>query len=335
MSGEKLWKMLQRQDSDNESPELINIESPGLPRATVSRRTFIEMIGFSAAALAFSGCRAPEQKVIPYLRQPVELTPGVSSWYASVCGGCSASCGTLVKVRDGRPIKLEGNPDHPLSGGGLCAVAHGMIYNLYDSERLRQPVIGSKPATWDEVDNQIKQKLEEIKKAGGKVRLLTPAITSPTTKEAIARFLGQFPGASHIVYEAVSYAAIRKSHMMTHKTGAAPTYRFDRAKMIVSFGADFLGTWIAPVQYARAYTRARSLQDGRREMSRHIQFESRLSLTGSNADLRVSVSPREEAAALLLLARLVAENSGTARPPQELASYDPRQLSPHVRQAVE
>jgi molybdopterin-containing oxidoreductase family iron-sulfur binding subunit len=293
------------------------------------------MIGFSAAALAFSGCRAPEQKVVPYLKQPVESTPGVSSWYASVCGGCSASCGTLVKVRDGRPIKLEGNPDHPLSGGGLCAVAHGLILNLYDSERLRQPMFGSKPATWDEVDNQVKQELESIKKASGKVRLLTHSITSPSTKEAIARFLGQFPDSRHIVYEAVSNAAIRKSHLITHKTDAAPRYRFDRAKMIVSFGADFLGTWIAPVQYAREYTRARSLQDGRREMSRHIQFESRLSLTGSNADLRVSVSPVEETVALLLLAKLIAEKSGTARLPEELDSYEPQQLSPRVRQTIE
>ncbi|HSE97709.1 MAG TPA: 4Fe-4S dicluster domain-containing protein [Blastocatellia bacterium] len=333
MNGEKLWKIIQRQDSDDELSEPVSIGASRLPRAGISRRTFIEMIGFSAAALALNGCRAPEQKVIPYLKQPVEFTPGVANWYASVCGGCSASCGTLVKVRDGRPIKLEGNPDHPLTGGGLCPVAHAMVFGLYDSERLRQPVISSKPASWDEVDDQIKRKLEGVKMSGGKVRLLTPTITGPTSKDTIARFLNGFADGKHIVYEAASDGAILQAHLRTHKTAAVPSYNFDRAKLIVSFDADFIGTWIAPVRFTRAYTRSRNLQDGGREMSRHVQFESRLSLTGSNADIRVTVSPDEEMTALLLLAKLVAAKTGAAA--GEFASLAPSQLSARTRQTVE
>src|SRR5262245_53428393 len=103
MTEEKLWQIICRQDASGESRE------PGdLPQTAMPRRTFIELIGFSIAAAALSGCRAPEQKIIPYVKQPVELTPGVASYYASTCGGCEAACGTLVKVRDGRPIKLEG-----------------------------------------------------------------------------------------------------------------------------------------------------------------------------------------------------------------------------------
>src|SRR4029079_2374396 len=109
LMNEKLWKIFPQQDQDP-THQLVNIESARIPRAGVSRRTFIEMIGFSAAALAFSSCRAPDQKIVPYLKQPVEFTPGVASWFASTCGGCSAGCGVLVKVRDGRPIKIEGNP---------------------------------------------------------------------------------------------------------------------------------------------------------------------------------------------------------------------------------
>src|SRR5215471_17363043 len=110
---EKLWKIISRRDNEDEAAGVIELQTP----RAMSRRTFVELIGFSIGALAMSGCRAPEEKIIPFVKQPVEFTPGVASWFASTCGGCSAACGVLVKVRDGRPIKLEGNPDHPLSQG--------------------------------------------------------------------------------------------------------------------------------------------------------------------------------------------------------------------------
>src|SRR6266571_8899654 len=160
---DKLWKQFLDQDADGKPVDL----SRKSPIAGVSRRTFLEVLGYSSAAVALSGCRAPQQKIVPYLKQPVEFTPGVASWFASACGGCSAACGTLVKVRDGRPIKLEGNPDHPLSSGGLCALAHGMVFGLYDPERLRQPLIASRHATWEQVDGEITQKLAAIKRSGG------------------------------------------------------------------------------------------------------------------------------------------------------------------------
>ena len=329
MSGEKLWEIFRQQDADD-APHFVNIESARMPRAAVSRRTFIEMIGFSAAALAFTSCRAPEQKIIPYLKQPVEFTPGVASWFASTCGGCSAGCGVLAKVRDGRPIKLEGNPEHPLNAGGLCAVAHGMVFGLYDSDRLRQPLIASNPATWAEVDRQIIDIFAATKRTGEKVRVLTGTITSPTSREVIATLLSQFKDGKHIVYEAVSTAAIRDAHARTHKTQVIPQYHLDKAKLIVSFGADFLGTWIAPTQFTRQYSMARDLRDGRREMLRHIQFEPLMSLTGSNADTRVVVSPSEEIDALLLLARLVC-----SKEPEALGTIDAAHINPRVREAVQ
>ena len=326
---EKLWQIFNQQDAD-EVPQLANIESPPMPRPGVSRRTFIEMIGFSAAALAFTSCRAPEQKIIPYLRQPVEFTPGVPSWFASTCAGCDAGCGVLVKVRDGRPIKIEGNPEHPLNGGGLCAAAHGMVFGLYDSDRLRQPVIGSKPAAWADADRQIIEILAATQKTGDKVRVLTGTIISPTSRQAIAKFLSQFKDGKHVVYEPVSTAAIREAHSRTHKTPAIPLYRIDNAKLVVSFGADFLGTWIAPTQFTRAYSTARDLREGRREMLRHVQFESLMSLTGSNADTRVTVSPAEESDALLLLAKLIASKEDAG-----FAAVDESRLNQRVRRAVE
>ena len=341
---EKLWKQFLDQDAGGKPVDL----SAKSPIAGVSRRTFLEVLGYSTVALTLSGCRAPQQKIVPYLRQPVEFTPGLASWFASVCGGCSAGCGVLVKVRDGRPIKLEGNPEHPLSSGGLCAVAHSMVFGLYDPERLRQPLITSEinrplpqavpTATWEQIDQQIIEKLAAIKQSGGKVRLLTGPISGPTSRETIQKFLAQFSDAKHITYQPVSYDAIRQAHLRSHGIAAIPQYRFDKARLVVSFGADFLGTWIAPVQFTRGYAKARSLQNaGAPKMLRHIQFESRMSLTGSNADTRVKVSPAEETESLIYLTKLVAIAGGEFAAPiaQLLASFQPTRLNQKTRDAIE
>ncbi len=329
MTVEKLWQIIKRQDADEES-----CAATDGPRAVMPRRTFIELVGFSIAAAALSGCRAPEQKIIPYLKQPVELTPGVANWYASTCGGCNAACGTLVKVRDGRPIKLEGNAEHPLSKGGLCAVAHSLVFGLYDGERLRQPLIKSQAASWEDVDQQIKWQLTTIKQSGGKVRVLGSPTASPTSRDTIDTFLNQFANGKHLVYNAVSNAAIGAAHLKTHRVAARPVFHFDKAKMIVSFGADFLGTWLSPMQFTRAYAEARNLQNEKPEFSRHLQFESRLSLTGSNADTRVKVSPAEEMFALLLLAKLIAAKASAAKQ-NDFTSINGEHLSPKVRRAIE
>ena len=329
---DKVWKDFLGDETRDNLVQLSRKATNG-----VSRRTFLEVLGYSSAALALSGCRAPQQKIVPYLKQPVEFTPGVASWFASVCGGCNAACGTLVKVRDGRPIKLEGNPDHPLSQGGLCALAHAQIFGLYDPDRLRQPMIGSQPASWEQIDQQVNDRLNAIKKSGGKVRVLTGPTSSPTSREVIQRFLAQFADGKQITYRAVSLDAIRQAHLRTHGVAAIPQYRFDKAKLVVSFGADFLGTWIAPVQFTRAYAKARDLRDNQREMMRHVQFESRMSLTGSNADTRISLSPAEQKLTLLYLAKLIgaAEADFAAPINSQLSSFEPKQLNQGIHETIE
>lgn len=327
----KLWQQFLDQDAAGKPVDL----SAKSATAGISRRSFLEALGYSTIALTLSGCRAPEQKIVPYLKQPVEFTPGVASWFASVCGACSAGCGTLVKVRDGRPIKIEGNPDHPLSQGGLCAPAHGMIFGLYDPNRLRQPLIGSQAATWEQVDREIIEKLNTIKSTGGKVRILTGPIVSPTSRALIRDFLAQFSEGRHVTYQPVSNDAIRQAHKRSHGLAAIPRYRIEQAKLVVSFDADFLGTWIAPVQFTCGYAKARSLQDGQNEMLRHVQFESRLSLTGSNADRRVKLAPSEMAEAVLYLARLIAAGTNNAGVPPALAAFAPATLKAETREAID
>ncbi len=290
-------------------------DEPEAPDAAWSRRDFLKLAGFTFAGGVLAGCQpAKVEKAIPFLIKPEEITPGLATWYATTCNGCSAGCGVLGKNRDGRPIKLEGNPDHPISRGGLCAVGQASLLGLYDSQRLMNPLLDGKATTWEDVDRRVTERLERIKKEGGAVRLLTGSITSPTTKELVRRFASSFKNAKHIQYDALSSSAILDAHEKTHGRRMLPHYRFENAGVIVSFDADFLGTWISPVEFTPKYREKRSLKGTPPEYSYHAQIESRVSLTGSNADERFSRSPAETRLMIRQLVAAIAAKAGISVP---------------------
>jgi molybdopterin-containing oxidoreductase family iron-sulfur binding subunit len=271
-------------------------------------------MGFTLAAAACS--RAPAQHAVPFVNAPEELTPGIANWYATTCGGCSAACALLVKTRDGRPIKIEGNPDAPLFGGGTCAVGQATVLSLYDGERLRQPLWRGQPASWADIDRSIEERLRAAMSGGRRVVLLSGTISSPSTRDLIRAWSTQYPGFQHVVYEPVSCAAIRQAYRNGLGRAIVPHYHFDRAAFIVGLEADFLGTWLSPVEFTSQYARRRRAGLG---MSRHVQFESGLSVTGANADVRYAVRPSDLGrVALALLDRVrggtrsVADDAGLA-----------------------
>ncbi len=274
------------------------LETPVAPRDAnddgrneVDRRDFLKLAGFSVAAVAATACqRSSVEKAIPYLTAPEEIVPGRAYYVASTCHGCPARCGILVKCRDGRPIKIEGNPDHPLSRGGLCAIGQATVLGLYDSLRLSGPMLGGKPSDWQQVDALIAQKLSSARR----VRVLTSTIPSPATKRSIDAFLARFADGKHVVYDTLSCSAIADAHEETHGVRAVPHYRFDKASVVLSLDADFLGTWLSPVEFTKQWSARRPW---------HIQLEPRMSLTGSNASQRLRMHPAE---AGLVLAHLAA-----------------------------
>lgn len=262
-----------------------------------SRRSFLRLAGFTFAGVALAGCEQSRiEKAIPYLIKPEEITPGKASWYASTCRGCSAGCGILVKNRDGRPIKIEGNPDHPVSRGGVCAIGQAMVLGIYDSMRLTGPLINGSLSTWNAVDRTVAGTLQSLQSKNRGVRILTGALNGPTEKVILDGFLRRFSNAKHIVWSALSQSAILEAHRLTHGMRVLPRYRFDKADVIVSFDADFLGTWISPVEFTRGYTEKRSLKGMPPMCSYHVQVESRLSLTGAKADRRIVIAPAERIA---------------------------------------
>ncbi len=284
---------------------------------TTTRRDFLTLMGFGVTAAGLAACRAPEQRAIPMAVATDEMVPGVANYYATTCGGCASACSLVVKQRDGRPIKIEGNEASALFGGATCATGQATVLSLYDNERLRGPLWHGSPAAWYEIDEQVGAALAEAQAKQAKIVLLSSTITSPSTREIIERWRRAFPSFRHVVYDPVSASALRAATAAAFGRAVIPHYAFDRARVIVGLDADFLGTWLSPVEFARQYARGRT-PDGPPTL--HIQFEPGMSITGSNADRRVAVPPSAlGAVALALLARIARR----ANEPEVAAPPDP------------
>lgn len=292
-----------------------SVNLPVLASPEMSRRRFLEAAGFSLTSLvALNGCSQPDPELaLPLTDHPEGLVPGEMRQFASTCAGCSAGCGLLVGVRDGRPLKMEGMPSHPVSKGGLCAIGQALPLGVYDRLRLKNPLKrgAEKPPTWKAVDSAINEALGNIKANGGAVRFVTPTITSPTLQASIDEFLGQFKDHRHVVFDSVSCSSILGAHRKTHGVRLLPHYLLDKASVIVSFGADFLGTWISPVEFTAAWGSRRVPTEEHPEMSYHVQLEGRVSLTGSNADRRYLLAPDEYGVVLSHLHSLLSKKAGS------------------------
>jgi molybdopterin-containing oxidoreductase family iron-sulfur binding subunit len=288
----------------------------------MDRGAFLKLVGFGMAGAALAGCNKAAEKALPYLVQPEEVTPGLSSYYATVCGGCSAGCGALSKTRDGRPLKLEGNPSHPLNTGALCATGQASVLGVYDNRRLKGPRIDGQAASWADTDKAVLAGLASAKAKGGKVRILSRSVISPTLNAQIKAFLAGFAGAQHVCYDALSVSAVLDAHAQTHGRRVLPHYRLDKAAVIVAFEADFLGTWVSPVEFAKAYQAGRKADKKDSAFSKHFQVEGGMTVTGTKADKRITIKPGEVAAALGHLAQRLGGPAAWAAGASPIADKD-------------
>ncbi len=268
--------------------------------AKTRRRDFLKYMGFSTAAAALAAsCEMPVRKSIPFLHKPDDIIPGVSNYYASTYINDGDAIPVVVKQREGRPIKIEGNDLSSLTGGGTTVRCQSSVLDLYDTTRLRYPQANGKEATFEAIDKMILDALAS--NAGKPVVLLTSSITSPTTKQIISELIAKYTGSRHVQYDAVSYSGIIMANEASYGKKAIPTYHFENAKVIVSLGADFLTTWLSPVVFAKQYAQNRRIHEDNPAMSRHFHFESHYSITGANADDRYVHKPSETGAVALAL----------------------------------
>jgi molybdopterin-containing oxidoreductase family iron-sulfur binding subunit len=298
------------------------VESVRSKHLEPTRRDFLTLMGFSMMATSLSGCRAPVQNAIPLVTGSDQIVPGVASFYATTCRGCAASCSLLVKQRDGRPIKIEGNAESTLFGNGTCAKGQATVLSLYDDERLRGPLWHGQPAKWEDVDRHVLEALTDVADKH-KIVFLSGTINSPSTLEIIGLWKEKYPNFQHIVYEPTSLSAIRAANEASFGRAAVPHYSFDKARVIVGLEADFLGTWLSPVEFARQYACNRKPEGN---PALHVQFESGLSLTGSNADVRVPVAPSQLGSVAVALLRRIAKKSGTPGTADAADPVDPEKL---------
>lgn len=275
-----------------------------------TRRDFLKMMGFGVAAASLAACEAPVRKAIPYLNKPEVIDPGVPNYYASTYASGGNYCSIVVKTREGRPIKIESNRMTDISGKGTTAQVEASVLTLYDKERLTSPQINKQEVSWEELDTQIRTKLESISLSGGSIRIVSKTILSPATKDIINSFKKKYPDVEWVIYDSVSRSSMMSANEKSFKRAVLPSYHFDKAKVIISFAADFLGTWINPLKFSSDFVKNRKLNKGKTDMSRLYQYESNLSLTGANADYRIPIKLSSEGLVLTRLYNLIAKKAG-------------------------
>ncbi|WP_421823687.1 TAT-variant-translocated molybdopterin oxidoreductase [Flagellimonas oceanensis] len=311
-SNKKYWKSeaeLNPNDSivealrNNEFTEEIPVDEflgdkENLSASNTSRRDFLKYVGFSTAAATVAACEGPVHKSIPYVVQPDNIVPGVANYYATTIADGFDFASILVKTREGRPIKIENNTDAKVNGGANARV-QASVLTLYDSKRVQGPMANGEPVEWKVLDATVKAKLNALKGSNKQVVLLTQTYASPSTTKLIAEFKAAYgDNVNHVVYDAISEDAALNAYDKAYGERALADYDFEKAGLIVSFGADFLGDWQGG-GYDTGYAKGRVPKNGK--MSRHIQLESNMSLTGANADKRYPMTPTQQKIALAKL----------------------------------
>ncbi len=334
MATKKYWKGLEElnnssefvQNAQNEFAEQIPVENfsetENLETSGTNRRDFLKFLGFSVTAASLAACETPVNKAIPYVVKPEEIIPGVANWYASTYYDGNDYASIIVKTREGRPIKIEGNDLSKVTMGGTNARVQASVLSLYDSSRLTGPTANGAATSWGNTDLEIGGKLAAIAAKGGAIRILSSSIISPSTKDVIAEFSAKYPTTKHVTYDAVSFSGMSKANAQTFGQEVIPSYNFSNAEVIVSIGADFLANWISPIEFSKQYIKNRKVSKEHAEMSKHFQFESNLSLTGANADERIPVKVSEQGKVAVNLYNAVAKIVGGSSLPSSALACD-------------
>lgn len=309
----KRFRELYRDDSvrkhkENELSDGVTDDFKLSNLSGMSRKQFLALLAASAAFTA-AGCTDYRDKgeIVPYNRKPEEVTPGVPNFYASTCTGCSQVCGILIKTREGRPIKVDGNPDHPISRGKICAKGQASILNLYDPNRLRKPHYGSASNTvsslrWNDADTEIIRRLENAVTSGKEIALVTRTVTSPTTKKVLDDFKVKYPTAKIYSYSLFNDETHKRAWQKCFGSSEIPVIELEKAKVILALESDFLGTDGMTIDQIRAFIDGRDIMKSK-EFNRLYCIESSMSLTGSNADYRLRLRPDAQLEFVLALTR--------------------------------
>lgn len=265
----------------------------------MDRRDFIKKLTAGTAGAAAVSCAPVDGgKLIPYLVPPDDIIPGVPNWYATACRECPAGCGVLARVREGRVVKLEGNPEHPESRGALCPRGQAGLQGLYDPDRITGPLLRVdgelQPTDWETATARLRELIGD-----GPVGWIGHHVTG-TLDALVDEVLDARPGSRRVRFETLGYSASITAWDRLIGQAVVPSVDLSETDLIVTFGADFLETWLGTVSMTRGFAAARQVQEGDR--CRFVQISPRRGLTGDNADDWFSVEPGHEAVVAAALA---------------------------------
>jgi len=285
-------------------------DKQGLASSNTNRRDFLKYLGFSTAAATLASCEGPVNRSIPYVLQPERIIPGIANYYATTIADGFDFANVLVKTREGRPIKIENNSKANFRCSANARV-HASVLSMYDSMRLKGPLKDGIESSWEDLDAEIISQLNSMNSSNEKIVLLTQTFASPSTSKLIEDFKSKYKNVEHVVYDSISDSKALDAFEIAYGVRALPSYDFSEADCIVSVGADFLGDWQGGDHdsgYVRGRIPTRNIE-GKARMSKHTQIESNMSLTGSNADKRIPMTPAQQKIAL---SKIYSYISGTA-----------------------
>ncbi len=296
----------------------------------MNRRDFFKIVATTGAAAATAGCQQATEQILPLVVPNEQLVPGVAAWFATVCRECPAGCGVLARNREGRVVKLEGNPDHPVNQGALCARGQAGLQGLYHPDRFAGPQQREgealRPLGWDDALKTLAGKLAAVKGKGKALAVVTQ-LESGSLGTLLDRWTQVLGGRPRVTLEPFGYEAIRAANRATFGRDAIPHYAFEDAEVVLSFGADFVETWLSNVGYARGFSRMHAFREGKTGTFIHV--EPRQSLTASNADVWVRNAPGTEAAVALAVLKLMLEGGLVAdkRFGEAVTAVDPKKVA--------
>ncbi|HEX9818954.1 MAG TPA: molybdopterin-dependent oxidoreductase [Methylomirabilota bacterium] len=296
----------------------------------MNRRDFFKIVATTGATAAAAGCQQATEQILPLVVPNENLVPGVAAWFATVCRECPAGCGVLARNREGRVVKLEGNPEHPVNRGALCARGQAALHGLYHPDRFAGPQRRQGDALqavgWDDALKAFGDALGGLKGTPGALAVVSQ-LESGSLGVLLDRWTQALGGRPRVTLEPFGYEAIRSGNRLTFGRDAVPYHAFEDAEVVLSFGADFLETWVSNVQSARGFARMHTFRDGKAGTFIHV--EPRQSLTASNADEWVRNTPGTEAAVALAILKLMLEGGLVAdkRFADAVAAVDPKRVA--------
>lgn len=310
--------------NETASSDLVQINSRSSGEAgSISRRGFLKFVGAASAVGAVGCADSAKQKILPHAKGQDDQIPGVATWFQTTCKECSAGCGLSARNIDGRTIKVEGNPLHPINKGGVCGLGQASLQALYDPDRVRQPMRWEsvapdrtdnssgnhpgkrivsrrvlKPISWKEAYQSI---ATAVKKSKGDKVFFTGELTG--SLDGLLDAWSDSLGVQRVTYDALEPVALAKASELVYGKYGVPRFNLEKAEVLVNFGADFLETWVSPCELARQWADARR---GSHPL-RVLHIEPRLSLTGANADSWYTNSPGSELQIALVVLKLLLE----------------------------